>query len=124
MSGLRAVLAACALGGWCVVSHSAAEVATREPERPIIAQLLSDPASYAGRQVIVYGLVIESISDAVFLLQDVSQRPLKVVAAPGRKIAVGDQLTVTGEFDAQAAPPVLHAVELVPTRVLGGGGCC
>ena len=124
MSRLSAVLAALALGGWCVFSYFADEAGIREPTRPIIAQLLSDPTSYGGRQVIVYGLVIESISDAVFFLQDVSQRPLKVVAAPGKKIAVGDQLTVTGEFDAQAVPPVLHALELVPTRVLGGGGCC
>lgn len=95
-----------------------------EAKRPIIAQLLSDPAGYLGQPVIIYGLVVESISDSVFLLQDVSQRPLKIIVGPGLKAAVGDQIIVSGALAGDAAELVFFANALVSTRVLGGGGCC
>lgn len=92
--------------------------------RPIIAELIHEPQDYAGRQIIIYGLVIGSISDSVFFLQDVSQIPLKIVGRHGIKAKVGDQVMISGVFRAGKGEPVFFAEKLLPTRVLGGGGCC
>ena len=68
--------------------------------------------------------MIESdASGAVFMLQDVSLRPLKVVGSE-HLASVGDQVTVIGTFQADHDPPYLAASALIPTRVLAGGGCC
>jgi hypothetical protein len=91
---------------------------------PIIAQLYSDPARYSGRSVTIYGLVIESISDSVFMLQDVSQHPLKVIGNDKLKAAVGDQLIVLGLFHTGSEGPYISANSLIPTQVVAGGGCC
>ena len=42
-------------------SHAcgAAEIARDDATRPIIAQMLSNPAAYANKPVMIYGLVIE-----------------------------------------------------------------
>ena len=93
-------------------------------EHPIIAQLYSDPARYADRSITIYGLVVEKGSNSTFLLQDVSQRPLKIVGSDELKAAVGDQLIVTGFFHANSDEPYIAAKTLIPTRVVGGGGCC
>jgi hypothetical protein len=93
-------------------------------EYPIIAQLYADPARYASRSVIVYGVVIEAGPGATFILQDVSQRPLKIVADQKASPAVGDQLMVLGFFHADANAPFLSAKALIPTQVVAGGGCC
>src|SRR5690348_394929 len=74
----------------------AGELARDDATRPIIAQMLSDPAAYLNKQVTIYGLVIAKQSDSVFILQDVSQRPLKVVGTRGVKATVGDQITIGG----------------------------
>ena len=74
----------------------AAELTRDDATRPIIAQMLSDPGAYANKPVTIYGLVIETIPNSVFILQDVSQRPLKVVGTRGVKAAVGDQITMRG----------------------------
>jgi len=93
-------------------------------EYPIIAQLYADPARYANRSVMIYGVVIETGPGATFILQDVSQRPLSVVAYQKTKAAVGDQLIVLGFFHADANAPYLSAKALIPTQVVAGGGCC
>ena len=92
--------------------------------RPIIAQLLSDPHAYAHKTVTIYGLVIERESPSVFLLQDVSQRPLRVIGSHGIKANVGDQIIVRGVLSKDHRGYYFAARSLTPTRVLGGGGCC
>lgn len=93
-------------------------------KRPIIAQLIREPQAYAGQEVVIYGLVIESVSDSVFILQDVSQMPLKIVGKHGVKAKTGDQIMISGVFKSGKEGPVFFADKLLPTRVLGGGGCC
>ncbi len=93
-------------------------------EHPIIAQLFNKPEAYAGRSVVVYGLVVESFLDAGFMLQDVSQRPLKIVGGNSIKASVGDQVIVTGIFHAGPEGPYISARSLIATQVLAGGGCC
>ena len=102
----------------------AAEHVTKIP-RPIIAELFAKPKVFAGRRIAIYGLVIESnLTGTEFLLQDVSQRPLKIVGGKGLKAAAGDQLTVVGTFHGHAGRPYLVAKQLIPTVVIRGGGCC
>ena len=101
-----------------------AEVKRDDATRPIIAQMLSDPDAYANKPVTIYGLVIERESDSVFILQDVSQRPLKVVGTHGVKAAIGDQITIRGVLSKNRNGPYFKARSLTHTRVLGGGGCC
>jgi hypothetical protein len=93
-------------------------------EHPIIAQLYSDPARYADRSITIYGLVVEEKANSTFLLQDVSQRPLKIVGSDELKAAVGDQLIVTGYFHPNSDEPYIVAKSLIPTQVVAGGGCC
>ena len=101
-----------------------ADLAAKLP-RPIIAELFAKPKAFAGRRIAIYGLVIESNpAGTEFLLQDVSQRPLKIIGSKRLKAAAGDQLTVIGIFNRHASLPFLVAKELIPTIVIGGGGCC
>lgn len=108
------------------LSHTcgAAEIARDDATRPIIAQMLSNPAAYANKPVMIYGLVIEKESNSVFILQDVSQQPLKVVGTHGVKAAVGDQVTIRGVLSKNRNGFYFTARSLTQTRVLGGGGCC
>jgi hypothetical protein len=99
--------------------------AKARPVTPIIAHLFAEPAAFAGRTVMVYGLVIESeASGTIFLLQDVSLRPLKVVGNDRLRASEGDQVTVIGILETDRDEPYLTANALIPTRVLAGGGCC
>ena len=41
------------------LASGAAEIARDDATRPIIAQLLSNPAAYANKPIMIYGLVIE-----------------------------------------------------------------
>jgi len=91
---------------------------------PIIAQLYSDPGRYADRSITIYGLVVEKGPNSTFLLQDVSQRPLKILGNDKLKATVGDQLIVIGFFHAGPDGPYVVAKALIPTQVLAGGGCC
>jgi len=110
--------------GSVLTNAQAAERVTKLP-RPIIAELFATPKAFAGRRIAIYGLVIESnLTGTEFLLQDVSQRPLKIVGGKRLKAAAGDQLTVVGTFHAFARSPYLAAELLIPTLVIGGGGCC
>ncbi len=90
-----------------------------EPEKPIIAQLYAKPQDFIGRKIEIYGLVIESSADS-FLLQDVSQRPLKVRGSA----KAGDQLTVVGTLRSEANSIIVIAESLRATKVVAGGGCC
>ncbi len=104
-----------------------AQVADRVAKlpRPIIAELFAKPMAFSGRRIAIYGLVIESNPTGTeFLLQDVSQRPLKIIGGRRLKATAGDQLTVVGIFHRHASSPFLVAKELIPTVVIGGGGCC
>ena len=105
-------------------SSGAVEITRDDATRPIIAQMLSNPAAYANKPVTIYGLVIEKKSSSVFILQDVSQRPLKVVGTHGVKASVGDQITIRGVLSKNRDGLYFTARSLTPTRVLGGGGCC
>lgn len=102
----------------------AAELTRDDATRPIIAQLLNDPGAYVNKTVTIYGLVIQKESKSVFILQDVSQQPLKVVGRHGVKAAVGDQITIRGVLSKNRNGLFFTARSLTPTRVLGGGGCC
>jgi hypothetical protein len=93
--------------------------------RPIIAQLYAEPESFLGRPLAVYGLVIEAnAGGTVFMLQDVSQHPLRVVGKPSLIATAGDQVTIVGTLQRDGGGPYLAASLIIPTRVLGGGGCC
>lgn len=91
---------------------------------PIIAQLYGDPDHYAGRTVMIYGLVVGQQSPSTFMLQDVSAHPLKIVGNAKLKAAIGDQLIVVGVFHKSSTGPFVAATSLVHAKVLGGGGCC
>jgi hypothetical protein len=91
---------------------------------PIIAQLVNDPARYVDRTVMIYGLVVERPSRSNFMIQDVSQRPLKIVGGAKFNVAVGDQLIVVGVFRDASGGPYIAATSLIRAKVLAGGGCC
>lgn len=105
---------------------AAVDAGAEEPlQRPIIAGLLSVPGEYDGQRVVIYGLVIEAAADGrEFLLQDVSQMPLRIVGGQHLRAAAGDELLITGTFVRSEGSPYLQAEALLPTKVLGGGGCC
>ncbi len=96
-----------------------------EPDKPIIAHLFANPALYDGRPVTIYGLVIDADANGRrFLVQDVSQMPLRVVMERGLPVIAGDQILIEGAFKANRGDPYFEARKVVPTKVLGGGGCC
>jgi hypothetical protein len=90
---------------------------------PIAAELYGNPSQFSGKSIVIYGLVVETAPNGTFLLQDVSQHPIKIVATRKFKAKVGDQLMVFGVFKS-ARVPYVHAKSLIATKVLGGGGCC
>lgn len=120
----KATLATVAVVVFLSRASGAAEITPDDATRPIISQMLSNPAAYANKPVTIYGLVIEKESGSVFILQDVSQRPLKVVGTRGVKASVGDQITIRGFLSKNRNGLYFTARSLTPTRVLGGGGCC
>jgi len=96
-----------------------------EADKPIIAQLIADAGGYNGRSVTIYGLVIEvTRGGQEFLLQDVSQMPLKIVRTDSMPMSVHDQVVVEGVFFANRGDPYLKARKITYEQVLGGGGCC
>ncbi len=96
-----------------------------ESSKPIIAGLMAEPETYDGKAVLIYGLVIDASDEGkVFFLQDVSQMPLKIVGRDDLTARIGDQLQVFGTFFRNGSGPYLKAQHLMPTKVLGGGGCC
>lgn len=116
---VAAVLAAAA-PGWTGRPGLAAEL-----ETPIAAELFAAPRAYAGKRIAIYGLVVEARRGGrEFLLQDVSQKPLKVLRRDGLPTFAGDQLMVEGTVIVKRGKPLLEASRIEGTKVLGGGGCC
>jgi hypothetical protein len=96
-----------------------------ETDKPIIAHLLASPSAYKGRIITIYGLVIETEqAGRVFMLQDVSQIPLKIVRADGKGTALYDQVLVNGVFEIGPHGPRFNALKVEKAKVLAGGGCC
>lgn len=102
----------------------AADVQIEADPYPIIAQIFSEPSRFATGRVSIYGIVTEVLSPTEFVLQDVSQRPLRVTLSSPRRVREGDQIAIAGAVAVRAGEPLFMANILVPTRVLGGGGCC
>lgn len=99
--------------------------AAAEENKPIIAHLVGDAEAYDGKSVVIYGLVIETVGmGKVFMLQDVSQIPLRIIRTDGLPTMVGDQILVHGVFMRNGGDPYLEASKITATTVLGGGGCC
>jgi len=112
------------LATWSLVVLLAATAAAAT-ERPIIAGVVAEPARYLGRLIEIYGLVVRiEAHGRRFYLQDVSQRPLLVLAPEGRTAAAGDQLIVSGVLRRVNGELRLVAEKMTPARVIGGGGCC
>jgi hypothetical protein len=107
------VLGALTLGGTAPVTAD---------ETPIIAELLASPEQFAGKRVVVYGVVVGVMGPA-FALQDVSQAPLRVVGAAGAGVRVGDQVLVRGVFRLEGAQRYVSAEDIEAVQVAGGCGC-
>jgi hypothetical protein len=121
----RPLLLAFVAAAAVVVSGAASGGGSEEWRKPIIAQLMNDAARYDGVAVTIYGIVIDaSEGGRGFLLQDVSQMPLRVHGREDIRVKVGDQLLITGIFHANEGDPYLEGRLFVPTKVVGGGGCC
>lgn len=123
---ISATVAVALVAAVFLFSHGPATSGTfKEADKPIAAQLFASPEKYAGRTVTIYGLVIGVEPDGSnFLLQDVSQAPLKVVRSDGRFTMPGDQLIVVGKFVPDKGNTRLEAETVTVTKVTGGGGCC
>jgi hypothetical protein len=123
LKAMRAIILTLLLG-----STSAAQAqllsGPKANDYPIIAQLYGDPTRYAGHTVMIYGLVVDRPSPFTFMLQDVSQHPLKIVGNAKLKATVGDQLIVVGVFHDASGQPYIAAKSLIHAKVLAGGGCC
>ncbi|HTZ35193.1 MAG TPA: hypothetical protein VMB84_04150 [Stellaceae bacterium] len=124
MRRLATLVVALAVLATTSAASPAAESARRLPT-PIIAELYATPAAFVGKSVRIYGLVIDADpSRGEFVLQDVSQHPLRIVGNRKLKAAPGDQLIVIGRLRMAGNQPYLAAQAVLPTQVLGGGGCC
>ena len=105
----------------------ACATARAEPpvERPIIAGVVAEPERFLGRCIELYGVVVKTAEGGKrFYLQDVSQRPLLVLAPAGRSAGLHDQYIVTGVLRRMDGELALAAELLTPARVTAGGGCC
>ncbi len=119
-----AALAAFALA-WSVPQAQTTENAPGALERPIIAGVVADPQRYLGRRIEVYGVVVQlEAGGGRFYLQDVSQRPLLVVAPRGESAGLYEQYIVTGVVRRMDGELGIAAERLAPARVTAGGGCC
>jgi len=106
-------------------AESSALKAIMPSDTPIAAELFSNPDQFIGRKIAIYGLVIEARSGgAQFLLQDVSEMPLVVIAPVGEHVAAGSQLRVYGTIQRSQGQLVLRGDRVEAVRVLAGGGCC
>jgi len=99
--------------------------AAAQADKPIISLLIADSEAYDGRSVVIYGLVIETVGTGrVFMLQDVSQMPLRIIRTDGLPTMVDDQILVQGVFMRNGGDQYLKASKITPANVLGVGGCC
>lgn len=89
---------------------------------PLIAELLATPEAFSGRTVTIYGLVIGVSDDGgAFMLQDVSQKPLRILRGKGKSVTVGDQVLLQGIFRSEGGQHYVSAELIEPTKVSGGG---
>jgi len=110
---------------WAIAHAQTTEKAHRAPERPIIAGVVAEPERYLGRRIELYGLVVQVEAEGKrFYIQDVSQRPMLVVAPQGKSAKLYDQYIVTGMLRRIDGELGIAAEQLTPTRVTAGGGCC
>lgn len=94
-------------------------------ETPIVAELLSQPERFLGRPVAIYGLAVEVLDGGRrFILQDVSQMPLSVVAPAGDRVVLGSQLMVHGIVRRVNGRLEVAARDLFAVQIVAGGGCC
>jgi hypothetical protein len=113
-------------GGAIALAGASSDAA---PQRPIISELAADRDRFDGRVVIVYGLVValESGETGSFMLQDVSQRRIRVTVETLRPVGLHDQVEVEGVFrrgGAGGTADRIQGTRLERVKVLGGGGCC
>jgi len=112
-----------------IASAMLGDAAAKSPKlaapRPIIAQIVAEPEKYAGRQIEIYGLVVESDTAAhTFMLQDVSQRPLLIDGKKLTPVVTGDQVELAGILRMNGKDLKLVASGLKHVKVIAGGGCC
>lgn len=91
---------------------------------PIVAELYGNPSAFNGRIITIYGLVTESArSSGYFLLQDVSEHPIRITA--GQPVPPkGDQIQVTGTVHVRQGTIWIEARKIIHVQVVHGGGCC
>lgn len=110
---------------WASSHAQTAEKARGALERPIIAGVVAEPQRYLGRRIELYGLVVQVGAEGKrFYIQDVSQRPMLVVAPRGKSAGLYEQYIVTGVLRRIDGELGIAAELLTPTRVTAGGGCC
>lgn len=104
-----------------VCAAAVPSTAATATETPIIAELVASPEAFTGKTVVIYGLVV-SVSEGgtVFMLQDVSQNPLRVVGAGGASVEIGDQVLVRGVFRVDGGQHYVSAERIEPVKVTGG----
>jgi len=91
----------------------------------IVAQSVADPGTYVGARIEIYGLVIQSdLTARELLLEDVSQRPLRVDTHNLSPIGTGDQVEIQGVVQQDADGLVLIGESFKRVQVVAGGGCC
>jgi hypothetical protein len=121
----RALVPGCAFAFLLLTVGANAGWLGNDEARPIIAQIVADPAQYVGRSIEIYGLVVDAdVPSQTFMLQDVSQRPLQI---DGRRIPLvisGDQIEVTGTIKVRGRDLLFEATSVKRVQVVGGGGCC
>lgn len=123
---MKTSAALCALFVAVAASAGAADRPRSEfAATPIIAEVVGEPTRFVGRRITIYGIVVESRQDGRrFLLQDVSQRPLMVLAPQGERAAVGNQLMISGTMRRNSGELELEGDDMTHVQVVAGGGCC
>lgn len=110
---------------WCQAGAEAPGKERAMIERPIIAGVVAEPQHFLGRRIELYGVVVKTTGNGRrFYIQDVSQRPLLVVAPAGKSARLYEQYVVTGVLRWLDGELGLAAERLAPARVTAGGGCC
>lgn len=110
---------------WAGSHAQTTEKAPAALERPIIAGVVAEPQRYLGRRIELYGLVVQVQAEGTrFYIQDVSQRPMLIVAPQGLSVGLYEQYIVTGVLRRIEGELGIAAEQLTPTRVTAGGGCC
>jgi len=100
----------------------AAIIPATAADTPLIAELVATPEAFSGKTVTIYGLVVAvPEGGGSFMLQDVSQKPLRILTGKGMAVKVGDQVLVRGVFKVDGRQQYISAERIEPTKVTGGG---